>query len=381
MTASRIWPATDGLTTSSSEQTPVSLGTEFVLSATGWATHLHFWRGTVAELGTITGSVYVVDTDAEVVGTAATFAVSGVGWQTVALAAPVRLEAATRYIVSIHHPDRYATGIAAYFSTGPGGSGITNGIITAPASAAITSPNGQGRYEYGPTRVAPRQTFNANAYLSDITVTDVDPGGTILGPTGIPSTAALGTPTITPAPVTLAPAGIPSTAAFGTPTVGPEPVTLSLQGIAPTAVVGSPTLDAIATLRPDAIPSTVALGTPTLTPGAITLSPEGIPASATVGAPAVTPAPITLGPTTIAPTTTLGTPTVDPGAAILRPDTVPPTTTVGAPGVAPGSVTLRPAAIPSAERVGNPVILTAGDHSHDISLGALTDPWTLGALA
>ncbi|OPC84214.1 hypothetical protein B4N89_27730 [Embleya scabrispora] len=312
MTDFRIWPNTDGRTESSTEETPVSLGTEFVLSATGWAKALHYWRATEAELGTVTGAIYAVDTDAEIDGTAVTFVVSGVGWQTYTLAAPVRLEADTRYVVSVHHPNRYAMGLGAYFSAGPGAAGITNGIITAPPTSAVTSPNGQGRYEYGPTRVAPRQTFNANAYLSDVTVGDTDPGGTVLTPVGIPGTATVGTPTLTPDPVTLTPQGIDGTSTVGLPTLAPRPVTLAPQGIASGAIIGEPTLTATATLTPQGIGST---------------------------------------------------------------------STVGTPGLTPGTVVLRPVGIPSTARVGEPVIRLPGDHSHDISLGALTDPWTLGALA
>ncbi|MEU0940303.1 DUF4082 domain-containing protein [Embleya sp. NPDC005971] len=176
MATYRLWPSTDGNATDESTS-PINLGTEVVLSSTGWVTALHFWRATLSELGPVTGAVYAVVSGAQVPGTAVTFTLSGTGWQTATPATPVQLAASVRYVVVIHHTDRYA-GTGGYFASGPGASGITSGILTAPSAAAVSSaPIGNGRFDEAGTIAAPTTTFNGGNYWSDITVTDEDPAG------------------------------------------------------------------------------------------------------------------------------------------------------------------------------------------------------------
>ncbi|MEU0940113.1 DUF4082 domain-containing protein [Embleya sp. NPDC005971] len=174
----RIWPATSGAVTDEATA-PINLGTEFSLSATGWVKALHFWRATLAEAGPVTGAVYDVATGTQVAGTAVTYSLSGTGWHTATLGVAVQLTASTRYIVVVHHTDRYG-GTGGYWAGGgPGASGITNGILTAPAAAAVTSaPLGNGRYEETGSIGAPTNTFNGGNYWADLTVSDVNPGGT-----------------------------------------------------------------------------------------------------------------------------------------------------------------------------------------------------------
>jgi len=173
----RLWPATSGAVTDSANA-PISLGTEITLSATGWVTALHMWRATLSEVGPVTGAVYNVATGVQVPGTAVTYTLSGTGWQTVTLGAPVQLSASTRYIVVVHHTDRYA-GTASYWTSGPGAAGITNGILTAPPNSAVVSaPVGQGRYTEAAGIQAPTSTFSGGGYWADLSVTDINPGGT-----------------------------------------------------------------------------------------------------------------------------------------------------------------------------------------------------------
>ncbi|MGW1998539.1 DUF4082 domain-containing protein [Embleya sp. NPDC001921] len=177
MATYRLWPATNGNPTDEATNA-INLGTEIVLSATGWATDLHFWRATLSEVGPVTGAIYAVVSGSQVPGTAVSFTLSGTGWHTATLAAPVQLTAGVRYIVVIRHTDRYA-GTGAYFASGPGASGITNGILTAPSAAAVSSaPIGNGRFTEAGAIAAPTGTFNGGCYWSDVTVSDVNPGGT-----------------------------------------------------------------------------------------------------------------------------------------------------------------------------------------------------------
>jgi len=185
----RLWPSTNGAGTDSANS-PISLGTEIVLSATGWVTALHMWRATLSEVGPVTGAVYAVATATQVPGTAVTYTLSGTGWQTATLAVPVQLAASTRYIVVVHHTDRYA-GTASYWTSGPGGAGITNGILTAPPNSAVTTaPAGQGRYTEAGTIQAPTSTFSGGGYWADLSVTDVNPGG-VSGTGSLTATGAI----------------------------------------------------------------------------------------------------------------------------------------------------------------------------------------------
>ncbi|MGW1998484.1 DUF4082 domain-containing protein [Embleya sp. NPDC001921] len=177
MATYRLWPATNGNPTDEATS-PINLGTEIVLSATGWATALHFWRATLSELGPVTGAIYAVASGSQVPGTAVSFTLSGTGWHTATLAAPVQLTAGVRYIVVIRHTDKYA-GTGGYFTSGPGSGGITNGILTAPPAASVTSPPvGNGRYDEAGSIAAPTGTYDGGCYWSDVTVSDVNPGGT-----------------------------------------------------------------------------------------------------------------------------------------------------------------------------------------------------------
>jgi uncharacterized protein DUF4082 len=176
VTVYRLWPSTDGAPTDEGTD-PINLGTEIILSATGWVTALHMWRATLAETGPVTGAVYNVVTGVQVAGTSVTYSLSGTGWQTATLVAPVQLTAGVRYIAVVHHTDRYA-GTGSYWTSGPGASGITNGILSAPPNSAVTSaPVGQGRYDESGTIAAPTSTFSGGGYWADLSVTDEDPAG------------------------------------------------------------------------------------------------------------------------------------------------------------------------------------------------------------
>lgn len=172
MATYRIWPSASGPSNADNGD-PVTLGTRFRLSATGWVTHLHYWRGTTDDNGTHQGVVYLVSGGTQVSGTLVTFVDSGTGWQTAALAAPVQLAADTLYCVAVFHPNGRPAFTGAYWvSGGPGASGITNGILTAPNSA---DAGGQGVFNGAGSLAHPTGSFNQTNYWVDLTVTDTDP--------------------------------------------------------------------------------------------------------------------------------------------------------------------------------------------------------------
>jgi hypothetical protein len=116
-------------------------------------------------------------------------------------------------------------------------------------------------------------------------------GDQTVSPSGIASTAAFGTPTLTTGEVTVSPSGISSTVAFGSPTVdAPTAGTVSPTGISGTVVFGSPTITTgSVTVSPTGIASTAAFGTPSvLIASDQTVSPDGIASTLEFGAPSLT---------------------------------------------------------------------------------------------
>lgn len=189
MTDYRIWPSASGPSNADNGD-PVTLGTRFRLSATGWVTHLHYWRGTTDDNGTHQGVIYLVSGGTQVSGTLVTFVDSGTGWQTAALAAPVELAADTMYCVAVFHPNGRPAFTGAYWVLGgPGATGITNGILTAPNSA---DASGQGTFNGSGSLAHPTGSFNQTNYWNDVTISDVDPAGETASGTGATTaTAAL----------------------------------------------------------------------------------------------------------------------------------------------------------------------------------------------
>ncbi|MGH3409609.1 MAG: hypothetical protein ACRDRJ_45005, partial [Streptosporangiaceae bacterium] len=90
--------------------------------------------------------------------------------------AGVTLAAGTNYKVAVVNgavsPQSWNSATIDYWSTGPGGSGISNGPLSAPNEADATSP-GQSSYNQGPafTYPATYATGGAPNYWVDVEVT------------------------------------------------------------------------------------------------------------------------------------------------------------------------------------------------------------------
>lgn len=194
MTDYRVWPATNGPNADAGDPaSPINLGLIFQVSSTCWAKAIHFYRGALSVNGPVKGRIFLVNTQAVVSGTAVDFVLSGTGWQTANLVSPVQLTANTSYKVAIHSDDNYS-GTGGYWATGAGVGGITNGPLTAPDAGG--APLGLGPIQQGSFRVTsdpdlyPNSYFNGGNYWVDVTVTDVDPGGTHTGTGTAPITLA-----------------------------------------------------------------------------------------------------------------------------------------------------------------------------------------------
>lgn len=175
MTDYRIWPATDGPASSVTDGQQLNLAHEVRLASQAWVTALHFWRGTETIAGTITAQLFTVDgagTGTPVPGTEVTFTLSGTGWQTTTLGTAVELSAAIRYKVALHVPGEFSV-TSDYWTSGPGASGIVNGILTAYSDTDAV--DAQGTFSTGAASNYPAGNGNGNNYWIDLTVTDVEP--------------------------------------------------------------------------------------------------------------------------------------------------------------------------------------------------------------
>lgn len=175
MTDYRIFPATDGPPDSVTDGQPLNLAMEIRTTGQTWVTALHFWRGTTAISGSITGRLWTVDavdSGTPVPGTDVTFTLSGTGWQTAILATPVELSPDVRHKVVVRYADQFPI-TGAYWSSGAGSAGIVNGPLQAYGDA--TAVAGQGTFSTGPDSVYPTLSVNAANYWVDLTVTDTDP--------------------------------------------------------------------------------------------------------------------------------------------------------------------------------------------------------------
>lgn len=182
-------------------------------------------------------------------------------------------------------------------------------------------------------------------------------GSQTVTPTGKASSAALGTPTITPPSQTVTPTGLGSGAASGSPTITPPSQTVGPTGLASGSAIGSLTVTPGAvSVSPTGKASSAAIGTPTVTPGAIAVAPTGLGSAAASGTPIVTAGAIAVGPTGLASGAASGSPTVTPGAITVSPTGLAPGSASGSPTITPPPQTVSPTALGSGAAAGSPTV-------------------------
>lgn len=173
MTDYRLWPATNGPDTSGSDGVSVTLATEWYVTAPAWLVGTEFYRGTVDVEPT---NLRTYRVDSESAGTVVAEAVpvfSGLGWQATMLDSAVELVPFQRYRSALFYPD-HITLTGAYWSSGDGAAGITNGILVAPNSDNATGGD-QGSFLYDGAPGFPVNSANSGCYWISPIVTDVPP--------------------------------------------------------------------------------------------------------------------------------------------------------------------------------------------------------------
>ncbi|WP_426243658.1 N,N-dimethylformamidase beta subunit family domain-containing protein [Nocardioides sp. LHG3406-4] len=189
MTLLRLWPATNGPAATTTDTDNYTMGVEFGVSAAATAKAVYLWRPATSPATTLAVGIYQV-TGAGTTGTLLG-SVTGVSvpanlgaWHRVQLTIPVALNSGISYKAVVQSStDNFYASTAAYWSTGPGAAGISNGILSAPN--ADNAANGQGTFVASTTLTYPTGSFNASNYWIDVEVDD--------GVSVVPSGGAAGT--------------------------------------------------------------------------------------------------------------------------------------------------------------------------------------------
>ncbi|MDT9594514.1 DUF4082 domain-containing protein [Nocardioides zeae] len=135
------------------ESDPVELGVVVTPSVSGDVTRIRFHKGS-GNTGTHVGSVWTLD--GRLLGRVTFTGESASGWQSAALATPVRLTAGTSYVVSYLAP-------RGHYSVTPGG--LRAGAASGPLTAAAQD---NGRYVYGAGGGFPTRSWDAANYFVDL---------------------------------------------------------------------------------------------------------------------------------------------------------------------------------------------------------------------
>jgi Domain of unknown function (DUF4082)/Glycosyl hydrolases family 16 len=167
-----------GASGASANMNPFTLGVQFAVLAAVPLNAIWFFSGSGATelpqtiaLFTVSGGTLVHSETPSWSGAA------GSGWVRAAFASPPSLAYGTSYVAAVYADgvSGWYGGVSAYWSTGPGSAGITNGPLTAPDNAAAA--NGQDVYNSGSGLTFPASTFGATNYWVDPEV-----GGGPFGP-------------------------------------------------------------------------------------------------------------------------------------------------------------------------------------------------------
>lgn len=172
MTSYNLFPGWAGGVGTATDDTQVTLGTDFTLTATAWLTQIRWFRATDEATGTTRQGI-LYDSAGNVLYGPVNIPTGALNaWSAYTLPTALRLNAGA-YKAAVFHPAGRYTAAAHWFDTGPNGSDVIEGPVTVLASAH--APYGNGTYAYGAAPGFPTSSFNAAAYFSDVTISDTDP--------------------------------------------------------------------------------------------------------------------------------------------------------------------------------------------------------------
>lgn len=178
-TAVRLWPSTNGPGSPAVDNSDLTLGCEFEVSSDSYLTGVYWWTATGQGTASKQFGLYQVvnATTGTKIGDTVVSGTFGTNqWTRVRFPNPLPLTASTRYRVVVWLSDNngYA-GTNSYWTTGAGGSGITNGVLTGVSNANATG-NDQGSYFVDVSMAYPTNSFEGSNYWIDPEVSPVATG-------------------------------------------------------------------------------------------------------------------------------------------------------------------------------------------------------------
>jgi len=208
MTTWRLYPATSGPASSSGDSTDYVMGVSFKVTSAGLSLAGYWWWVADASQNTNPTAFALWQSTGPgsgtlVSGSPVTSGTFSLGWNFTPLAIPVALTPATEYRAALGvGSGSLATGYSdtpAFWSTGPGASGISNGPLLAYSGIGGSSsnePEGNGQMVFAasasdPTLSYPTSSFADTNYWLDVQVTD---GGSGASATGVPAAITLAAP-------------------------------------------------------------------------------------------------------------------------------------------------------------------------------------------
>lgn len=175
MATYRLWPSTNGPSSAAGDTENYTLGLEFSVSSSAEFTGWYFWTRNSC---VVTFSLYRVDSESTgtllaQVSNVNLSVLSGV-WRYQAQAMPVTLVPGQRYRACVtSSSDNFYCSTSAYWSSGAGSAGRTNGILSAPNVSDATG-NDQCSFIIGASPAFPTSAFSGSNYWIDVEVSDTD---------------------------------------------------------------------------------------------------------------------------------------------------------------------------------------------------------------
>lgn len=142
---------------------PMSLGTVISFSVPGSITHVRWYVPSNPPSGTVRAAVFSMDGVRQTALPDATFGtLTGATWNTVALASPLVVPAASQYLIGIKTPNRY--GASTNGTTPASPFPLTNGSISAASGAGRFTTTGSASLQVE----FPTSSFNNGCYFIDV---------------------------------------------------------------------------------------------------------------------------------------------------------------------------------------------------------------------
>lgn len=171
MTKYRLWPSTSGPSSVAADTDNYTLGVEFYVTEPANATAVFLWRPASSPETTFTVAIYRIDgpTTGTLLGSVAgnVAPANANAWVRVALTTPIALTAMQSYRAAVFSTtDNFYSATGGYWNTGPGGAGLSSGILNAP-NASVAANGAQGSFTSSASLVFPQSGFNATNYWID----------------------------------------------------------------------------------------------------------------------------------------------------------------------------------------------------------------------